>query len=100
LFSPYFTVENYSKVYEGSIKPDWNKELADIHPPLRPKAPGRPPMQRKRGLDEGPIRYGGKKQHRCSVCKGYNHNKSTCPGGGPKFETFLGAAAQGPAKKE
>ncbi|KAF5201257.1 hypothetical protein FRX31_009155, partial [Thalictrum thalictroides] len=63
----------------------------DIIPPIRPRAPGRPPIARRRGTDEGPTRYNCKKQFRCGICKGYEHNKLTCPGGGPNYVAMMAA---------
>ncbi|KAF5195862.1 Pentatricopeptide repeat-containing protein [Thalictrum thalictroides] len=102
--SPYFTVEAYKKVYEGAIKPilhesDWDKITDVILPPIKSRKPGRPAIQRKRGLDEGPVRYGGKKQVRCSICKEYGHNKTTCTGGCADYEAYVAATSKGPAKK-
>ncbi|KAF5190604.1 hypothetical protein FRX31_019809, partial [Thalictrum thalictroides] len=109
--SPYFTVAAYKDVYEGSIKPilhetDWCKTTEEIQPPIRPRAPGRPPMNRRRGLDEGPIQYSGKRQHRCTICKEYGHNKTTCMGGGAECDAMqaaiaasLAAASQPPPPK-
>ncbi|KAF5198600.1 hypothetical protein FRX31_011813 [Thalictrum thalictroides] len=68
-----------------------------------PRGKGRPPIQRKRGIDEGPIRYGGKKQHRCSSCKGYGHNKTSCPGFDADHVNYMsishGVAKKGAAEK-
>ncbi|KAF5181152.1 hypothetical protein FRX31_029261 [Thalictrum thalictroides] len=56
-------------------------------------------MQRKRGIDEGPVRYGGKKQHRCKNCKQYGHNRLTCDQSGPDHASYVAASAKGPPKK-
>ncbi|KAF5205996.1 hypothetical protein FRX31_004429 [Thalictrum thalictroides] len=101
--SHYFTVECYKLVYSGTIKPilhetDWGKSTEmEILPPIRPRAPGRPPVSRRRGIDEGPAKYNCKKQFRCGICKGYGHNKLTCPGGGPNYAAMM--AAMETAKK-
>ncbi|KAF5202533.1 hypothetical protein FRX31_007880 [Thalictrum thalictroides] len=101
--SPFFTVEAYTRVYEGSIRPllhedEWPKITEVINPPIKTRGRGRPPIQRKRGFDEGPVRYGGKKQHRCSSYKGFGHNKTSCPGFDADEVNYV-SASQGPAKK-
>ncbi|KAF5207548.1 hypothetical protein FRX31_002859 [Thalictrum thalictroides] len=62
-----------------------------IYPPIKARGPGRPAMQRKRGIDEGPMRYGGKKQHRCKNCKQYGHNRLTCTQSGPDHASYVDA---------
>ncbi|PIA43598.1 hypothetical protein AQUCO_01900178v1 [Aquilegia coerulea] len=101
--SPYFTVKAYKKTYKGSITPilhetDWDEPTTIVMPPIRPRKPGRPTVNRKRGADEGPAPV-GKIEHRCSKCKGWGHNKTTCPGGGPEYEAYIAAASTAPRKK-
>ncbi|XP_048493707.2 uncharacterized protein LOC125494160 [Beta vulgaris subsp. vulgaris] len=81
---------------DSSQWPDYN--LPHIHPPNRKRGAGRPPKQRKRGVNEAK----NSKRHnsvKCSKCKHLDHNARTC-GRGDKGQKRVAATGTSTSKAQ
>ncbi|KAL5740860.1 hypothetical protein ACOSQ2_030040 [Xanthoceras sorbifolium] len=54
-----------------------NVEFATVLPPLKRRRPGRPKLQRRRGLNE-PQKVPRSSSLKCSICHEVGHNSRTC----------------------
>ncbi|KAL5763814.1 hypothetical protein ACOSQ2_016408 [Xanthoceras sorbifolium] len=73
----------YLKTYSHAMHPIpdehlWpNVEFATVLPPLKRRRPGRPKLQRRRGLNE-PQKVPRSSSLKCSICHEVGHNSRTC----------------------